>query len=63
MFTLKFVKSPSEELLFAASSVRRDGERLLYTNEHEVEVEMCNLAGRTVYVMNQGGATVSTHRF
>jgi hypothetical protein len=62
MYTLKFVNAPGQELLFAAWSVRRDGDRLYYTNEHEVEIEMVELAGKTVYVMNQQGATVSIYR-
>jgi hypothetical protein len=62
MFTLKFVSAPGVELLFAAGSVRRDGDRLCYVNEHEVEIEMTDLAGKTVYVMNQSGATVSIYR-
>jgi hypothetical protein len=62
MLTLKFVSSPSAELLFEAGSVRRDGDAVYYTNEHEVEIEMTDLAGKTVYVMNEKGATVATYR-
>lgn len=63
MFTLKFVNSPDAELLFVAHSVRRAGDSLFYTDEHEVEIEMTELDEKTVYVMNSNGATVSTYRF
>jgi hypothetical protein len=63
MLTLKFVGAPNEELLFEAPMVRRDGNKILYTNEHEVEIEMVDLEGRTVFVMNENGATVATYRF
>lgn len=62
MLTLKFVSSPAAELLFEAASVRRDGDKIYYTNEHEVEIEMVELAGKTAYVMNENGATVATYR-
>jgi hypothetical protein len=62
MLTLKFVNAPGQELLFEAASVRRDGDDIIYTNEHEVEVHMTNLPGKTVYVMNERGATVATYR-
>jgi hypothetical protein len=68
MFTLKFIGNDKEtghqqELMFTARSVRRDGSDFFYTDEHENEIEMLELDGRTVYVMNENGATVSTHRF
>lgn len=62
MLTLKFVSAPDAELIFEAHSVRRDGSRLRYTNEHEVEIEMAALAGKAVYVMNEKGATVAVYR-
>jgi hypothetical protein len=62
MLTLKFMENPSKELLFEAASVRRDNDRVFYTNEHEVEIEMTGLDGTTVYVMNPTGATVATYR-
>ena len=62
MLTLKFVSSPAEELVFEAASVRRDGDNVYYANEHGVEVVMCDLAGKDIYIMNEKGATVSTYR-
>jgi len=62
MLTLKFVSSPAHEVLFEAASVRRDNDSVYYTNEHEVEIEMVDLADKTVYVMNEKGATVATYR-
>jgi hypothetical protein len=64
MLTLKFVgQNPGEELVFEAASVRRKGDEVIYTNEHDVEIHMTELNGRSVYVMNGSGATVSTYRF
>ena len=62
MLTLKFVTDPATELLFEAVSVRRAGDDVFYTNEHEVEIGMTEMLGKTVYVMNEKGATVATYR-
>lgn len=62
MLTLKFVSDSGSELIFEAASVRREGDDVYYTDEHEVEVEMTELEGKTAYVMNEKGATVATYR-
>ncbi len=62
MFTLKFVEG-DKELLFTANSVRRESDELFYTDGHENEISMLHLAGKTVFVMNENGSTVSTYRF